>query len=97
MTKKCHNLRSKTFHLNFCQVRKIGHGATTKVKGALPVLLMTFHSGLCKRKRGINPQIIIALIRNCYYTVNFYPMKITGTGNYEAPAGKTCTIYGKGL
>ena len=25
---------------------------TTKIKGALPVLLMTFHSGLCKRMRG---------------------------------------------
>ena len=50
--KKWHSLRSKNFHLNFCQVRKIGLGATTKVKGALPVLLMTFHSGLCKRKWG---------------------------------------------
>ena len=31
------------------------------------------------------------------YTANFYPMKTTGTGNYGVPAGKTCTIYGKGL
>ena len=31
------------------------------------------------------------------YTANFYPIKTTGTGNYGVPAGKTCTIYGKGL
>ena len=30
-------------------------------------------------------------------TANFYPMKTTGTRNYGVPAGKTCTIYGKGL
>ena len=32
-----------------------------------------------------------------YHTANFYPMKTTGTGNCGVPAGKTCTIYGKGL
>ena len=32
-----------------------------------------------------------------WYTANFYPMKTTGTGNCGVPAGKTCTIYGKGL
>ena len=31
------------------------------------------------------------------YTANFYPMKTTGTGNCGVPAGKICTIYGKGL
>ena len=31
------------------------------------------------------------------YTANFYPMKTTGTGNYGVPAGKACSIYGKGL
>ena len=29
--------------------------------------------------------------------INFYPMKTTGTGNYGVPAGRNCTIYGKGL
>ena len=32
-----------------------------------------------------------------YNTANFYPMKTMGTGNCGVPAGKTCTIYGKGL
>ena len=30
-------------------------------------------------------------------TANLYPMKTTGTENFEVPAGKNCTIYGKGL
>ena len=30
-------------------------------------------------------------------TANFYPMKTTGTRNYGVPAGKTGTIYEKGL
>ena len=31
------------------------------------------------------------------YTANLYHMKTTGTGNCGIPAGKICTIYGKGL
>ena len=31
------------------------------------------------------------------YTANFYPMKTMGTGYIGVRAGKTCTIYGKGL
>ena len=34
----------------------------------------------------------LALKETWRYTANFYPMKITGTGNYGVPAGKTCTI-----
>ena len=42
------SIMTKKFHINFCQVKKIGLGLgpTTKVKGELPVLLMTSHCGL---------------------------------------------------
>ena len=32
-----------------------------------------------------------------FYTANFYPMKTSGAGNCRVPAGKSCTINGKGL
>ena len=31
------------------------------------------------------------------YTANVLTIKTTGTGNCRGPAGKICTIYGKGL
>ena len=31
------------------------------------------------------------------YTANVLTIKTTGTGNCGVPAGKICTIYGKGL
>ena len=31
------------------------------------------------------------------YTANVLTIKTTGTGNCGGPAGKICTIYGKGL
>ena len=37
------------------------------------------------------------LMQTLYYTANFYAMKTTGTENCRVLAGKTCTIYGKGL
>ena len=50
--------------------------------------------GHCERH---SVETIHTSILHATYTANFYPMKTTGTGNYGVPAGKTCTIYGKGL
>jgi hypothetical protein len=38
---------------------------------------------------------IVGKARN--YTANVLTIKTTGTGNCGVPAGKICTIYGKGL
>ena len=35
--------------------------------------------------------------KNAQYTANVLTIKTTGTGNCGVPAGKICTIYGKGL
>ena len=45
----------------------------------------------------ISPTDEIKEVVSQQYTVSFYPMKTTGTGNYGIPVEKTCTIYGKGL
>ena len=37
------------------------------------------------------------LVNFFYCTANFYPMKTTGNGNCRVPAGKICTINGKGM
>ena len=46
------------------------------------------------------PEIIFLFYANIFcstYTVNVLTIKTTGTGNCRGPAGKICTIYGKGL
>ena len=40
---------------------------------------------------------ILLLMSPHQYTANVLTIKTTGTGNCGGPAGKICTIYGKGL
>ena len=39
----------------------------------------------------------VYIVLHIRYTANVLTIKTTGTGNCGVPAGKICTIYGKGL
>ena len=55
---------------------------------ALCALLLSFHNV---------EKVILNSHSDFIYTANGMTIKTTGTGKSGAPAGKVCTIYGKGL